>query len=276
MKYGILVVEGPTDQAVVDRALRLLGFKRFGGQLDALDAFWRSVAKIVPTYPSKSGNLYERVPMPTIMEVSQMSVAIYMGGGSNLIAQVQSLISSHDLDEKLDMFGVVADADDHPAAEVARKYQRAFHGLFPLFPENPGQVVLGPPTLGMFVLPDNTQQGVVEHLVLECGDVVYRSHMQRARDYVGGFNEEARKEAHWTPFDEQKAVIASVASLLKPGKTNTVSLADNLWIGEQTRSCPMLAGLLAFLNTLMGLPPRDGAPSMPPPLVATGATSNST
>ncbi len=200
-KYGILVVEGPTDQAVVGRALQLLGFKRFGGQVTALEPFWDK-AKIVPTYPPKSGNLYARLPMPSILSSETSSVAVYSGGGSSLVAQVKALLGNHDLHEALDAFGVVADADDGEPADVARKYQRQFLDLFPTFPKRAGEVSAGPPSLGVFVLPDNNQAGVVEHLVIECGDVVYPSHMERARRYVADFGKEDREQAKWAPFDE--------------------------------------------------------------------------
>ncbi|MEO7327494.1 MAG: DUF3226 domain-containing protein [Minicystis sp.] len=250
-RYAVLVVEGPSDQAVVARALKLLGFKSFGGQHAELARLWRSQNELVPTYPPRSGNLYERLPMPSILYTETSSVAVYSGGGSRLAVQVRELLSNHDLHEALDAFGVVADADDHPPAAVATRYQTAFQGLFPAFPALPGEVVPGPPALGVFVLPDNVQQGVVEHLVIECGGHVYPTHMERARRYVGEFAEEDRAHAKWAPFDEQKAVVASVASLLKPGKTNTASLADNLWIGDQTQHLSKLAGLLRFLRALV-------------------------
>src|SRR5262249_46704209 len=153
-------------------------------------------------------------------------------------------LGNHDLHLALDAFGVIADADAHPPARVASKYQAEFVPLFPAFPGRPGEVAPGPPALGVFVFPDNVQRGVVEHLVIECGDHVYQTHLEQARRYVGAFTTEDRAQAKWSPFDEQKALIASVASLLKPGKTNTVSLADNLWIGAQTEHLPMLAALL--------------------------------
>lgn len=255
-KYGILVVEGPTDQAVVRRALQLLGLKSFGGQVQRLDSFWNQ-AKIIPTYPPRSGNLYERLPMPSILSDATCSVAIYEAGGSSrLVPQIRELLDNHDLHKKLDLFGVIADADDKPAVDVASRYQREFQDLFPAFPPHPGHVVAGPPALGAFVFPDNVQQGVVEHLVLECGEAVYSTHLQRARRYVGEFSLQERQQAGWAPFDEQKAIIASVASLLKPGKTNVASIADNLWVSEQTRGSAMLIKLLDFLNRLMG---RDSA-----------------
>jgi hypothetical protein len=258
-RYAVLVVEGPSDQAVVARALKLLGFKNFGGDHAELARLWRSQSELVPTYPPRSGKLYERLPMPSILYTDTLSVAVYSGGGSRLALQVRELFGNHDLHKALHAFGVVADADDHLPVEVATRYQTAFRDLFPAFPAHPGEVVLGPPALGVFVLPDNAQQGVVEHLVIECGDHVYQTQMEQARRYVGDFPEVERAKAKWAPFDEQKAVVASVASLLKPGKTNTASLADNLWIGEQTQHLPKLAELLRFLRALVPAEIRDVA-----------------
>lgn len=250
-KHAVLIVEGPTDQAVVARALRLLGFKSFEGKITELESFWRHDVNIVPKYPAGSGKLYERLQIPSILSTDTYSIAVYSGSGSMLVKQIEALFENHDLHEVLDAFGVVVDADKKQPAEVAVRYQKDFQKLFPNFPGKPGEVLVGPPALGVFVLPDNVHPGVVEHLVLECGDHVYAEHVERARRYVGDFGEGERKLSKWGPFDEQKAVVASVASLLKPGKTNTVTLADNEWIGKKTEHLPQLAELLRFLRELV-------------------------
>ena len=261
-KHAILVVEGPTDQAVVGRALeKLLSFRKFNGSLGELEPFWRDQAKVVPSYPPRKGSLYDRLPMPSILSDTVWSIAVYAGGGSKLTKQIGEILDNHDVHEKLDAFGVIVDADDRPPAVVAEGYRGAFATWFPMLTGQPGRVVDGPPATGVFVLPDNHRQGVVEHLVLECGDVVYPEHVGRARAYVGAFGTEERRQAKWAPFDEEKAIVASVASLLKPGKTNTASIADNLWIGPQTQTCPMLKELLDFLRRLLGM--SHGAPSSP-------------
>lgn len=254
VKHGLLVVEGPTDQAVLRRILRkLLGFEEFTGGLNELDTFWRDVAKVVPTYPPKKGPLGERLAMPAILTNERWSVAVYGGGGSRLVDQVNALIQNHDLQDKLDAFAVIADADHAAPSKVGEHYRRAFEEHFPALPQTSGEVALGPPVTGIFVLPDNRQQGVVEHLVLECGEIAYADHLARARQYVNDFGPKDRRAAKWRPFDEEKAIVASVASLLKPGKTNAVSLGDNEWISEASRERPMLRGLLGFLAALFGI-----------------------
>ena len=248
-RHAVLVVEGPTDQAVVARALRLLGFESFAGEIKDLEAFWRQEVNIVPRYPTTSGKLYERLQIPSILSTDTCSIAVYSGSGSMLVKQIEALFENHDLHELLDAFGVVVDADKKQPADVAAKYQK----VFPNFPRMAGEVLIGPPALGVFVLPDNVGSGVVEHLVLECGEHVYAEHVGRARRYVGDFGEAERKLSKWGPFDEQKAVVASVASLLKPGKTNTVSIADNEWIGPKTEHLPKLAELLRFLRQMFSV-----------------------
>lgn len=135
--------------------------------------------------------------------------------------------------------------------DVAAKYHEAFKDLFPSFPSKPGEVEKGPPALGTFVFPDNERQGVVEHLLLECGEVAYPDLLPRARAYVDMFESDDRRRANWAPYDQQKAEVAAVVSLLKPGKTNTASIADNEWVGKQTRHIPVLAALLAFAGSLL-------------------------
>ncbi len=75
------------------------------------------------------------------------------------------------------------------------------------------------------------------------------------------FSGEEREQAKWGPFDEQKAILASVASLLKPGRTMAASLADHQWVGDETRHLPMLAELLCFLRALVTTEARVAPPA---------------
>ena len=252
VRHALLCVEGPTDQAVVGRALALLGFRALPRKdsVSKLDPFW---AQLKPTWP-KDGDLYARLDMPSILSSAACSVAVYCGDGTSLRTKIPKAIHNHDpYREELDAFGIIADADANPPGKVAASYQSYFRAPFPDFPDVPGRVVGERPKLGVFVLPDNASQGVVEHLVLECGNRVYPGHLERAKGYVDGFDPEERKREKWAPFDEQKALIAAVASVLKPGKTNTATLADNDWISARTQDLPMLAALMRFLVELLSL-----------------------
>ena len=68
------------------------------------------------------------------------------------------------------------------------------------------------------------------------------------------FSQEDRnnKGLKWKPFDQEKALIATVTSVLKPGKTNQASISDNNWISLQTeQAVPELQNLKNFLRDLL-------------------------
>lgn len=60
--------------------------------------------------------------------------------------------------------------------------------------------------------------------------------MERAKSYISQFSEEEVKQIGWKPFDKEKATVATIASILKPGKTNTASISDNAWVSTQNPS----------------------------------------
>jgi hypothetical protein len=226
-QYVLIGVEGNHDQAFISKILcKLLGFSKFDGKISELDPFWR---KFIPNYP-KGGNLYVRLDMPAILDTETLSVALYAGEGSNFITNLNDKLSDIDYSTLL-AFAIVADADDDTPNKVAEKYHHGFQKYFPNFPitvNATGNVITGSPKLGIYILPDNSQQGVLDTLICDCGDLVYPEYMQRAREYVDRFSEEERKKKplKWKPFDQEKAIIATVVSVLKPGKTNQTSIRE--------------------------------------------------
>ena len=256
-QYVLIGVEGNHDQAFISKILcKLLGFSKFDGKISELDPFWR---KFIPNYP-KGGNLYVRLDMPTILYTETLSVALYAGEGSNLITNLNDKLSDIDYSTLL-AFAIVADADDDTPNKVAEKYHHGFQEYFPNFPitvNATGNVIAGSPKLGIYILPDNSQQGVLDNLICDCGDLVYPEYMQRAREYVDKFSEEERKKKplKWKPFDQEKAIIATVVSVLKPGKTNQTSISDNSWISSETESqIPAIQNLTNFFRDLLNLEP---------------------
>ena len=256
-KYVLIGVEGHHDQAFLSRILcKLLGFCKFKGDNSKLDHFWR---KFIPNYP-KGGNLYDRLDMPQILYNDNFSIAIYVGGGSDLIKNLKAKLSDIDISTFF-AFAIVADADNNTPNEVAKKYHKDFKEYFPHFPTEvtqSGNVTEGSPELetkaGIYILPDNSQPGVLDTLICGCGDLVYPEYMQRAKEYIDRFSEEERKKKlKWKPFDQQKAIIATVASVLQPGMTNTVTIKCDDWISIETAEIPAIKNFTEFLRNLLNL-----------------------
>jgi hypothetical protein len=259
----LIGVEGNHDQAFLAKIFcKLLGFSEFKGKLTELEEpLWR---KFVPTYPSKSGNLYTRLSMPSIVYNDIFSVAIYVGEGSNLIQNLTTKLT--DISELTDIsddsislfaFGIVVDADNKLPAEIAQEYHKSFKDFFSDFPatvSQNGSVIESLPRLGLYILPNNQTQGVLDTLICACGEVAYPEYMIRAKSYVNQFSLEEMKQMNWKPFDKEKAIVATVVSVLKPGKTNTTSIKDNKWISAETeQQIPDLQNLINFLKNLLNL-----------------------
>jgi hypothetical protein len=265
MKYAIIGVEGPHDQAFTGKVLKLLGFKDFReewNKLDKLtrldmskeleskfDKFWH---KFIPRYP-KQGDLYKRLDMPSILFNDTVFVVIYVGEGSNLVTNLDDILSNNsEYQTNLSAFGIVADCDNSNPAQIVVKYTNCFGNYFPEFPNQAGVVNSNSPRTGIYVLPDNVSPGVLDTLLCSCGEIAYPAYMERARSYLDEFSEQDRKSLKWKNFDREKALVATVVSVLKPGKTNTTSIADNNWVSKETQQqVPTLANFIEFLRQLL-------------------------
>jgi hypothetical protein len=252
-KCILIGVEGSHDQAFLAKILcKLFDFSKCEHEKD-LDTLWR---KFIPVYPPKTGRIHLRLDMPSILYTDTLSVAIYVGEGSNLSRNLKDKLSDIDL-ESLSAFAIVADADKQKPAEVANKYHDELKEYFPDFPleiSETGAVTEAIPKLGIYILPNNSDQGVLETLLCACGEVAYPLYMERAKSYISQFSDQEFKQIGWKPFDKEKATIATIVSILKPGKTNTVSISDNAWISTQTeQQIPSLQNLTIFLKKLLSI-----------------------
>ncbi|MDJ0729916.1 MAG: hypothetical protein QNJ33_07980 [Crocosphaera sp.] len=109
-------------------------------------------------------------------------------------------------------------------------------------------------SVGIYILPNNSDHGVLETLLCQCGEIAYPDYIKRANTYINQFTEAERNKLKWKPFDDKKAIIATIASILKPGKTNTVSIKDNNWISDTTKKqVTNLASFVNFLEKLLNL-----------------------
>jgi hypothetical protein len=253
-KCVLIGVEGNHDQAFLSKVLcKLLGFSKCEDQRN-LDALWR---KFIPVYPPKTGRLHLRLDMPSILYTDTLSVAIYAGEGSRLVDNLKDKLADIDYLNSLSAFAIVADADKQKPVEVAKKYYNELREYFPDFPfeiTEAGAVTKTMPKLGIYILPNNSDQGVLDTLLCACGEVAYPVYMERAKSYISQFSEEEIKKIGWKPFDKEKATVATIASILKPGKTNTASISDNAWISTQTeQQISSLKNLTIFLRDLLSV-----------------------
>jgi hypothetical protein len=250
LKYCILGVEGPHDQAFIGKLLEQQRMSKFNDQRYPVDPFW---AKFIPKYPI-NGRLYIRLDMPSIFSSPTHSVAIYQGEGNNLCKNLKLRIKEHDPYMKdIHAFGLVLDADTAPPQQKVTTYANELQEFYPSLVGEPGKIVVGKPRTGIYVLPNNNKQGTLDSILVDCATVSYPDHKVGAIQFLDGLDN--AHKSRWRPFDYEKAMVATIVSVLKPGAANTSSIAQDQWICERTVNGVAEVALLGeFLKDLLELP----------------------
>lgn len=251
-----IAVEGPHDVELVAVLLALDGFRRVQYRRE-VDAYWHPL--IPTTFPHRD-DLLARVPVPIFFRSGVRWLAIHATGGeTNLVRKVEETLAV--LSVPPSSVGVVLDADTKktPAERfhgVATELGKLGLGL----PTTPGEVSPPPLRTGVYVLPDNMSAGTLENLLLECGGVVYPDLLGKARSYVGSVHASAPELEgdDMKPLERgagrNKATIAAMASVLRPGRAIQNSIQDNRWLKDpHALALPRVAALRAFLLKLLDL-----------------------
>ena len=248
-KYCFLATEGPHDQAAITRLLQLAGFEKFKGKTKELDPFWEG---FIPKYP-KGGNLYTRMDMPTILTSPTHSVAIYCGEGSNLVKNIILIVTNYPrYAQEIHAFGLIVDADEKQPHALAKKRAKELQTSFPTLSEVPDVVSAGTPRTGIYVLPDNKRSGVLDSILVDCAAVTYPDHKIGASRFLNGLD--SKHTQHLNAGARDKAVVACITSIIRPGQTNTSSIAQDNWITEKTITNKDIVSLRHFLRELLELP----------------------
>jgi hypothetical protein len=247
-------VEGPHDAELVAALLRPLGLKRVRMEAE-LDPYWK---RLVPKSYPYNGDLLARVPVPLFLAGVGRSVAVHAANGvSELIRRTQASLSL--VDGERPAVAVILDADSEESPAV--RFEALAKGLRDLslsVPDRAGTVSTEAPRCGVFVLPDNASPGTLEVLMEECGHVQYPQLAKLATDYVDGVDrarlgKEDLKD-FTKPAGRQKAIVASIATILRPAKALQVSLQDNEWLRGRALELPRVLAVRRFLAEILALP----------------------
>jgi hypothetical protein len=259
---GYLLAEGPQDAEFLGRLIRKTSTLKRLHQLDDVESFWQVL--IPKTFPHK-GRLLERVPVPTFYSSDTHSVAVdWAGGFDRILPRLQESL------EVLKQYGggtfavgILLDADTEPAEEryewIKRELVRLKLDQTISLPDSAGRVHQGAMRCGVFILPDNVRPGTLEEILEVCAQTEYPDLLKGAREYVEGVDPSA---PIYTKDDlkdfgslagKKKALVASVASVLRPGRSIQTSIHDNRWVSQRTVGLPEVAPVRDFLRDLLAL-----------------------
>jgi len=251
-RYAILAVEGAHDQVFVAELLVRHGFTKFDGTQSNLDGFW---THFTPAWP-KNGRLYSRPDMPTIVHRNGISILICTGEGTSLLTKFPDTFANRpQYKTNIAAFGIVVDADTKACPEVAKSYADAYRTHFNSFPDLPGVIDKTGIHTGIFVLPDNHSTGTLEDILLECGAVGYPDLTAKARSFVSAIDRSALtaddKKGLLKFAGENKALVASISGVLKPGMVLEHSIRNDRWLEAGSLALPRVDALTKFLRELI-------------------------
>jgi hypothetical protein len=253
VRYCYIVAEGIQDIEFLICLLKSRGLSRVT-RLSSLDPFWKP---LVPTTFPVDDDMRKRVPVPFFLQNTELSVALHSARGitrlSDTVEESLALIPA----SQIFGIGLVLDADDKQTP------QERFEKLIPQLsllglslPSLPGEVMKGSPRCGIFITPNNSDSGTLENILLECAQINYPDLLNLSTNYVSGIDATQLTKSDLTeinkPAGKNKAVISSISSILRPGKTLQVSIEENRWIDEQTMVLDSVKLVKIFLDEVTG------------------------
>mgnify|MGYP006197063589 FL=1 len=257
VRYCYIVVEGPQDVEFLIGLLKFYDLKRVI-HLSSLDKFWET---LIPTAYPLDGDLTKRVPVPSFVQNEQLSIALHSSIGITRIAQTIEESLKFIQVARLFSVGIFADADYSETPQerfnklITKLSDIDLPNLLP--PSQIGQVNNHSTRCGIFIAPNNREQGTLEDILLECAKINYPDLLNLSQTYIESIDRNQLTkndlEDFKKPAGEKKAIISSISSILRPGKALQVSLQDNRWLDKQTLELESIKLIKNFLEQIIGL-----------------------
>lgn len=180
-RFAYLAVEGPHDAAFIGRLLRNAGFREVRRE-EATDSdpfLDPELSRLVPRNFPQGNDLLARVAVPFFWQSEEWTVGIdSVTGDSQLVAKAAIALKSVDPPTGFEALGFLLDADSNSSVEQRYSELKSAVSSDTRFaerdfalPEQPGDVAGTHRRCGAYIFPDNENEGTLENLLLECGEV---------------------------------------------------------------------------------------------------------
>lgn len=254
MRHYYFVVEGAHDVAAIGKLLKRKGIKELRDQ-NIISEVW--INNLIPEkFPFKEDKLDRITPIPSFYQSNNISVAIHVAGGDSKIANTLDLTLTNlkikDL-KQIDGIALFCDADSKIAKDKRKGLIDLVNSKDDIFfnsTEKLVQIKKLNIKMDTYIFPDNKHQGTLEDLLLNCAEIEYDDLLLLSNDYIEEIG--STYKVKWSRADDKKVLIGWITNVLKPGKSNQVSINDNNWISERTISTlDSLKNLAEFIFTFI-------------------------
>ena len=235
-------------------------------EIAQLDSSWKSFTFL--KFP-QDNDLTKRMNVPAFFQNERNSVAIISANGiDNLVERGWTALLQFRKENGMlpEAFGFVLDADNEELNLRNEKLQRKiaeFNNKEVLYPSSfpsLGTVAFnGNSRFGIFIMPDCTNEGTLETLLLKCAAINYPNLKVEAEAYVNRIlntpalsAENETNEISTKSAGKNKAIVSGIGAILKPSKSIQVSIHDNKWITLPLLQTGCLKQIADFLTELLG------------------------
>lgn len=254
MRLGYILVEGYDDVGVIGGILKDNGLQRILKKKNVFE-YW---IPIIPKEFPYRDDLTKRVPVPAFFQDANISIAIHCAEGNyNKMAQDfrNTLITTiPNLKKDMVGIGIIGDAD----SDVSKTFDEvkiSFNGLL-LLPDTCGTISNGNPNTGVYLFPDNVNNGTLEKVLLMCAKESYKEILDQATLYISNVDNKLTRFDRIQfdkPAGKEKATIGCISNILRPGYSTQVSISQDNWVCKQSIESTDLSKLKKFLLELLQL-----------------------
>jgi uncharacterized protein DUF3226 len=268
MSNFAIIVEGAHDASFLGRLLKARGFA-FANKLSLVPVDWKIL--FPKTFPMDGETLDRVMRFPEIFTQDDLTIGITTSGSdSRLISTLRFVIDAMGL-ASLSGIAVFIDTDKHDTISRFAAIQKQITAMnnaaleegqpgYPIaVPQIAGVMETGAPPVGVFLFPDNSKPGALEDILLECARINHPDIATRATALVTDLDKKypaghADLKALRTGVGKGKAMVGTIANVLRPGASVAVSLAQTNWMARPAFEHALVSGVDAFLGALL-----DGA-----------------
>lgn len=248
MRYYLFVTEGIDDVGLLSGIISHIGFTNEIKKLDLLDDYW---TKIIPNrYPFDGNRLSRVTPIPCFYQGTDISIAIKVAEGEDKIFnEIDNILSTYNISELSDLNGIfiLCDADNLDASAKMEKLIKAAEldsdiNIRINIIDN--KIFFNDVEIKLltYVFPNNKDSGNLETLLLELAQIKYNDLLEGSLHYIESVSHNYKKQIG---NHKDKAIIGCICNVLRPAASNNISLKNDNWVCQETKSANNLQDLYA-------------------------------
>jgi hypothetical protein len=251
MSWVVLLCEGAHDQGALYGIATICG-----GWRAATGAPGSLPANVAAFYPRPRSDQRTGVirsdKSPDYLEKSGCILELRsLGGDSSVLGDAGLLLTKAMLatQEPPDAHAFVVDADEHGVSKRTAAVHTKYGAILPgARLVEAGKVQGALPRVGLWVMPNNADNGSANALLLKCANLMRPDLARRAQVFAGTLSEIADAD------DKEKATLGAIGQADSPASALSTALrrGSSQWFGAAVAADDTVTRIVAFLDELAG------------------------